>query len=105
MLAPSARATTKGGVRGALEAHGSPDGEARLKVTGCGGLSLALFFVLARIACGNSSGHRDRPPAKSVVFAGCAAKGAFGALAGNFSGHCFVGRWQKAWFLPAALGK
>jgi hypothetical protein len=22
---------------------------------------------------------------------------------GNFSGHHFVARWQKAWFLPAAL--
>jgi hypothetical protein len=22
---------------------------------------------------------------------------------GNFSGHYFVARWQKAWFLPAAL--
>jgi hypothetical protein len=29
---------------------------------------------LAEIACGNFSGHRARPPAKSVVFAGCAAR-------------------------------
>jgi len=49
---------------------------------------------LAEIACGNFSGHRARPLAKSVVFASCAGGADIG-----------LDRWQKAWFLPAALAE
>jgi hypothetical protein len=41
------------------------------------------------------------PPAKSVVFAGCACATRWG----RFQRTSFISRRQKAWFLPAAPGQ
>jgi nucleoside-diphosphate-sugar epimerase len=57
---------------------------------------------LAEIACGNFSGHRTRPPAKSAVFADYIEEGACGASAA-ISADIALDRRQRARSLPTTL--
>jgi hypothetical protein len=57
---------------------------------------------LAEIACGDFSGHHFVDRGQKAWFLPAASAE---TLTGDFSGHHFVDRGQKAWFLPAASAK